>query len=361
MRHARVAISLAASALLLSAGAQADVNVVHADYGTLTIAGYAIARYTYQYGENAAGFSTATSTFALRSASIIFCGDIFKYAGYNVYVDAVATPALMDAYGTFKAIPRTEIKAGQFLVPFSREAYTSTSKLLFIDRSLAANGCTSALGRDVGVQAEFALKPEGKPYWGALAAAGLNGTGPNAADDNTAKDLALRLAGNPLPWEAMKGLTAEAYYYLGKPSIYDPTAPTYEWGIGDETKVGGCLAFDHARFTVQTEYLALATKLAANAEHTAYELKRGGLYAGASYKQPLPWPWLQQLEPCARWETYDPDRDAPDDRTGAVTGGVNLHFDGGHHCKLMLNYQSLREEGPAVDNDKISGQFQVRF
>jgi hypothetical protein len=46
---------------------------------------------------------------------------------------------------------------------------------------------------------------------------------------------------------------------------------------------------------------------------------------------------------------------------GAITGGVNLHFDPGHHCKFMANYERVTEEGPDVDNDVISGQFQIRF
>ena len=350
--------------LALAAGAaHAEMEVVKSTYGTLVLSGYAIGRYTYQYGEQPDGFSTATSTVALRSASLIFAGDIFKYAGYFIYFDAVATPALVDAYGTFKAIPRVELKGGQFLVPFSRESYTSTSKILTIDRSLAALNVAPPQGRDLGLQAEFKLAPEGKPYWGALAAALVNGSGPNRADENTAKDVAVRLAGNPLPWEATKGVTAEGYYYLGKPAVYDPADPLVRWGIGDEKRWGGALAWDHERFSFQSEYLWRRGRYDADEALGRADLSwsRGGLYAQASYKQTLPLAWLQVLEPCARWERYEPNADAAGDRTTGLTGGLNLHFDGGHHCKLMLNYQKLKEERDEVKNDKVSAQFQVRF
>ncbi len=351
------------SLCLLAAAAHADLEVVKAEYGSLTLAGYAIARYTYQYGENAAGYSTATSNVALRSASIIFAGDIYKYAGYFIYFDAGATPAVVDAYGDLKVIPGTTVRGGQFLVPFSRESCTSTSKILMVDRALCSVNVAPPQGRDIGLMTEYTRRAEGKNYWGALAAAVVNGSGLNRADENTAKDLALRLMGNPLPWAFTKGVTAEAYYYLGKPAVYNPANPLVRWGTGDETRWGGALGWDHERFSFQSEYLWRKGRYDADASLRRADLSwsRGGAYAEASYKQKLPWPWLQVLEPTARWETYEPNAFAAGDKTTGVTGGVNLHFDPGHHCKLMLNYDAFREEENETPNDRASAQFQVRF
>jgi hypothetical protein len=340
--------------LMSAAGAAADFEVVKSTHGNLIISGYAIGRYTYQQGDEAAVGAPTLNTFSLRSASLIFRGDVFKYAGYFIYFDAACSPVLMDAYGTLKIIPYTRIRAGQFLVPFSRESYTSTSKLLLIDRSMVTANVAPPLGRDVGAQLEFKLQSDDRPDWASLAVAGVNGSGPNRVDENVAKDVAVRVAGNPLPWAAIRGLTFEGYYYLGKPYM----AP---YGTGDGARYGGCVAFDHERFTFQGELLYRGRTFHEPAGGGTVELSDGGYYLQGSYKQPLPWPWLQIVEPAARWERYDAARNVPDDAIDAVTGGVNLHFDPGHYCKLMANYQHLVEEGEKIDNDKISAQFQVRF
>lgn len=339
--------------LVLAAAAAADYEVVKSTHGNLIISGYAIGRYTYQQSDESALDATEANTFSLRSASIIFRGDVFRYAGYFIYFDVAYEQPLMDAYGTLKIIPGTEFRAGQFLVPFSRESYTSTSKLLLIDRSLASVNIAPPLGRDVGAQLGFKIESDDRPDWASLAVAVVNGSGPNRVDENAAKDVAVRVAGNPLRWEAAKGLTLEGYYYRGK-----PYAAVY--GTGDGARYGGCVAFNHERFTFQGEFL-YRERTFEPTPGAAVDLSDAGYYLQASYKQPLPLPWLQIVEPCARWESYDRDRRAPDDGTNAATGGLNLHFDPGHHCKLMANYQHFIEEAEAIDNDKISAQLQVRF
>ncbi len=350
----RSATYLILTLLLSAAGAGADFEVVKSTHGNLIISGYAIGRYTYQQGDEAGVGAPTVSTFSLRSASLIFRGDVFKYAGYFIYFDAVYSPALMDAYGTLKVIPHTEIRAGQFLVPFSRESYTSTSKLLLIDRSMVSANVAPPLGRDIGAQLRFRLRSDDRPDWASLAVAGVNGSGPNRVDENVAKDVAVRVAGNPLPWAATTGLTFEGYYYLGKPYLTP-------YGTGDGSRYGGCVAFDHERFTFQGELLYREQTFHEPAGAGTLDLSDGGYYLQGSYKHPLPWPWFQLVEPAARWERYDPARDVPGDAAEAVTGGLNLHFDPGHHCKLMVNYQHFVEETSPLDNDKTSAQFQVRF
>ncbi len=340
--------------IISAAGAAADYEVVKSTHGNLIISGYAIGRYTHQNGDELAVGAPTVNTFSLRSASLMFRGDVFTYAGYSIYFDVACAKPLMDAYGTLDVIPYTEFRAGQFLVPFSRESYTSTSKLLLIDRSMVTLNVAPPLGRDVGAQLEFKLHSHDRPDWVSLAVAGVNGSGPNRVDENVAKDVAVRVAGNPLPWAATKGLTFEGYYYLGKPY----TAP---YGTGDGARYGGCVALDHERFTFQGELLYREQTFQQPAGGGTVDLSDAGYYLQGSYKHPLPWPWLQIVEPAARWEHYDPARNISDDATDAVTGGVNLHFDPGHHCKLMANYQHFTEEGEKIDNDKISAQFQVRF
>jgi hypothetical protein len=353
---------LTCSVLILAAAgaAFADYEVVKSTYGNLVLSGYAIGRYTYQFGDAAAGGLPSSSTFSARSASLIFQGDVFDRGGYFLYVDAACDDLLMDAYGTLRLLPHTEIRVGQFLVPFSRESYTSTSQLLLIDRSLVSVNVAPPLGRDVGAQLELELRPEGDPRWAAVAVAGVNGSGPNRADENTAKDLAVRLAANPLPWESTRGFAAEGYYYLGKPAFYNPDEPLELWGTADGARYGACLAFDGERFSLQTEWLRRRETFE-RPYGAAYENARGGYYLQAGYKRALALDWLKIVEPCVRWESYDPDAARGGDATNALSGGLNLHFIPDHHCKFMANYQHFLEEETPLDNDKVSAQFQVRF
>ena len=358
-RNARLHLFVTFS--ILAAGlARADYEVVTSTHGNLIISGYAIGRYTYQFGDEDAGAPASTSTFSARSADLIFRGEVFEYAGYFMCVDAACDDPLLDTYGTLNVIPHTEVRVGQFLVPFSRESYTSTSKLLFIDRSLASVNVAPPLGRDVGAQLEYKFQPEGSTRRVTLAVAGVNGSGPNRADENTSKDLAVRVAANPFPWESTKGLTIEGYYYLGKPAFYNPANPLELWGTADGARYGGCLAFDGERFSLQTEWLRRRTTYE-RPYGAAYENAEAGYYVQGSYKHALPLAWLKTVEPCGRWESYDDDAGGPGDATNAVTGGVNLHFDPNHHCKFMANYQHFLEEETPLDNDKVSAQFQVRF
>jgi len=92
-----------------------------------------------------------------------------------------------------------------------------------------------------------------------------------------------------------------------------------------------------------------------------YESAEAGYYVQAGHEILVPLAWLKIVEPCVRWESYDPDPEREGDKTDAVTGGVNLHFAPEHQCKFMANYQHFMEEETPLDNDKISAQFQVRF
>ena len=293
------------------------------------------------------------STFTLRSASIILAGDIFDYAGFMIYVDPALNnqelPAVVDAYGTFTAIPDVTLKMGQFLVPYSREANTSSSKLLFVERSSVTRFIPSYMGRDIGIMADYRHDFGDGPQWIGAALAGVNGTGPWDTDNNTAKDVALRVGGNPFPWEYTRSLFAEGYYYIGKPEI------TGLSGV-DETRLGVAAGIDRDDFNAQIEYLGRSISPDEGAD-----LEEGGYYLQGGYKFNLPWDWWQQVEPALRYEAYDPNKDLDGDAYTAITLGCNLHFDTAHHCKLMLNYGKVDEEEGSVDNDCVSAQFQVRF
>lgn len=334
---------IVAFVLLTAVPVSADIEVVHSDYGTVNVAGYCIGRYDYRWDGAEPG------SFSIRAVAPIVYGDVFKYGGYFFLAYLNKPDVLIDAYGTFKAIPHTELKVGQFLVPFGLETNQSTSKILCIDRSLISTRIAPAPpARDIGAMVELAYCSENSPFYLRVGTAVVNGTGINRRDDNKYKDIAARASVNPLPFGFLDGLTTEGYFYYGKVSINDDPA-----NIGDRLLYGGAVALDKPRFSVQGEYLVGSTDTEP-VPGFPYEFETDGFYVQGSYKQRTPLPWLHTIEPLARYEIYNPDRHATDDRQNVITGGVNVHFAEPHRCKLMVNYSLWKEEANEVENNLIA-------
>jgi len=117
---------------------------------------------------------------------------ILKNLSFKVQVDLTKSPALLDALAEVLLDDRFNLRAGQFLVPFSLESTTSAGRLLTINRSrvvdlLAPGRDNNSAGRDLGlvVFGRFSIFQ----YTLGL----VNGTGINKKDDNGHKDFAGRL------------------------------------------------------------------------------------------------------------------------------------------------------------------------
>lgn len=95
---------------------------------------------------------------------------------------------LRDAYLQFTATPQFAVRYGQLVAPFSLERLTSYTKLEVIDRSVI--GTAMSPSRDVGLMVFNVVPWRG---WITYAAAIINGTGQNRADDNNAKDVVGRV------------------------------------------------------------------------------------------------------------------------------------------------------------------------
>jgi hypothetical protein len=142
-------LRITAATLFITVFASADIEVVHSDYGTVNVAGYCISRYDNPRSGAEPG------SFSIRAVAPIVYGDVFKYGGYFILAYLNRPDVLIDAYGTFNAIPYTEFKVGQFLVPFGLETNQSTSKILCIDRSLISTRVAPAPpARDIGAMVE---------------------------------------------------------------------------------------------------------------------------------------------------------------------------------------------------------------
>ena len=172
-------------------------------------------------------------TFRLRRVRLSGTGTLNKDIGWTVTAEATSSPVLRDAYLTFRYFPAATVRAGQFVMPYGIEQYQfSSNSLPFTERLLIE----LIASRDAGV----AVSNE-RPFfgWFSYAAAVINGTRQNNADNNSAKDGILRLTAAPrrLPGfqvsiNAMKGDQPE----------------------GMRTRTGADVSFERRRFHVAAEF-----------------------------------------------------------------------------------------------------------
>ena len=121
----------------------------------LRLSGYTQIRYqNFQEPANYNGFD-------IRRARLDFQGDFSTKWGYRILIDfvgasggngtaptggALLSPALMDAYISYKALDFLKITAGQFLVPFSQESLTPDRSLETVDRSQVVSALVARKG-----------------------------------------------------------------------------------------------------------------------------------------------------------------------------------------------------------------------
>ena len=177
--------------------------------------------------------------FAIRRARLDFQGDFSTKWGYRILIDFVGasgngtaptggtlfSPALLDAYISYKAFDFLKITAGQFLVPFSQESLTPDRSLETVDRSQVvsalvarkgdvSNGLIDSIGnqvgRDIGIMVNGSLIKIENRYFMDYYLALLNGAGINTLDNNPYKDIDGRLVFHPF-----KILDIGVSYYNG--------------------------------------------------------------------------------------------------------------------------------------------------
>ncbi|HEY3499674.1 MAG TPA: porin, partial [Polyangiaceae bacterium] len=116
-----------------------------------------------------------------------------------------ALTILQDYFITFMT-DYVDISLGQFKIPVSLEGYSSSSKLLFPERAPVSRQFGDK--RDIGIRLEKKIGD----YFG-YSAGIFNGSGQNAIDNDTEKDLALRLEGYPIEGATIAGV---GYTTVGK-------------------------------------------------------------------------------------------------------------------------------------------------
>jgi phosphate-selective porin OprO/OprP len=277
-------------------------------------------------------WKTGVDSFSVRRSRLTLSGDIMKKMHYKIQMDIAKTPALLDASVDYEFSKAFQLRAGQFMVPFSLENVTGTSDVDMVNRSqpeekLVPGRDNSAQGRDVGVSVFGTYSVV--DYTVAV----LNGAGINKADTNSHKDLAGRVVFRPLEHLAVGGS-----YYLGKQSA-TPEAP-----LVTRDKAGLELALVYPRASLKAEYFYAKDDV----------ISRNGWYVQGGYFV-LP----AKVQVLLKADAVDMNTDLAGDRISRYTAGVNWFIAG--KTKLQVNYEIYDGELEKNDNHAILAQFQVAF
>ncbi|MGA2629529.1 MAG: porin [Terriglobia bacterium] len=291
----------------------------------IKLSGWAQTRYT-----NAVG---TTNSLELRRARLAVEGTLAPQVSYKVQIEAVKSPALLDARLDYSPRPSVKVTVGQFKIPFSQENLVSSRDLIPIERSLVGlslvpgrdNGSN---GRDIGAQlAGNIVRDDGRPLFD-YAVGVFNGAGINTRDDNRRKDVAARLVVHPFA-----GLSLGGDYYNGASGAKELS----------RERAGVEFAYVHKPFSLQGEYIW------GHDDAT----RKYGWYTQFAYRLRPRW------EALARFDTYDPKRHAGKDVTNTYLVGVNWYLSS--WVKLQTNYGLVDQEARTNLTNLFLSQLQFQF
>lgn len=310
----------------------------------ITIAGYTQVRY------QALAETGKIDGFDIRRARLDVKGVISPYWSYRVQFDLAGTPKLIDGYAELKLNDYFNFTIGQAKIPFSLENLTSSNKLELIDRSQAVEALVARgkdvggnqNGRDIGIQlGGTILKLKDRPVLDYRLGI-YNGAGINIADNNEKKDYAARLIVHPVV-----GLDISAALYNGSrfvPEVKTGTVVTTPAKNVDRNRYGFDLNYDLNNLALRGEYIHGTDDL----------IDREGYYLQAGYY------FLQKkLQLIAKYDFYDADKAKANDASTWYVFGANFNLNA--NVRLQANYTVKQEEGPSIDNNYASIQFQIGF
>lgn len=308
-------VRLVSGVVLLSAMALA---------GAINISGYAQARW-----EGDLAGDGMHNSFLIKRAYLGARGDVTDWLSYKILLTfPEASVSLFDCYIDVKPSKFFCIRVGQFQQPIGMEKLTSSSMILFPERSFAS-GFT--MDRDLGIMLAGGYKLF------SLQAGVFNGAGRNTLDDNDAKDIVARLTLRPLE-----------YLHIGGAYAMGQRTDTTQIELVDINRWGAELAFTPWNLWLVGEFMGGETD---TTSHTLYYAELGWLFTTNLG-------WLYGVQPAARYEVLDPNIDTDADSESILTGGVNVHFLPKHRAKLALCYRMFLDD---QDDDQVIAQLQVKF
>ena len=166
----------------------------------------------------------------------------------------------------------------------------------------------------------------------------FNGSGQNASDINTAKNVAGRIT-----WAGSPKLNLSGNIYYGKTNAVDSL---YE----DLMMYNGGFGFKHEHLSIEGEY----------GYYESESLKRTGFFMDAVYNHPLVGV-IKTISPAFRYEWYDLDTDTPDDAKWRYTIGLKFVFAKLPNMHVRADYQYNEVESGTVDKNTFLTEIQLTF
>jgi len=322
----------------------------------------------YSYGLNPAD---PDHNFQLRRFRLKGKGDIYGLAKYyaELKIDGTGfvespTARMENGWVEFNKLPYTNLRLGLYDIPFSRNALTSDSKLLFMNRSLIKAALTSVGFADNTIGALFHE----------VVLDGRLGYGVGIFQNNRFKKLptvagrfALHLLDRGKTQRSRGSYANYRGSYIGegqrleiganaaytpKATIESATAPDAKF---DVYAVGGDVFFNMGRFTIQGEYDWY--KMSVFGATPDVEQKGGYVQAGVLLTRGES-PWIPPIELAVRYQDIDggelaiPDLGVtlPDGgRRQAAEVGLNFYIRD-HNLKVQTNYSYLDSERSGTSN-----------
>jgi hypothetical protein len=215
-------------------------------------------------------------TFRFRRVRLTLSGALTDDIDWAIQAEATMSPNLRDAYLVLKYLPAATVLIGQTVMPYGLERYVfSSNRLPFTERVLT----TLAPGRDAGIMVYNA-----RPFFGWLTYQGaiINGTGQNTADNNSKKDMLLRVSVAP---PRVPGLT------------FGMNGATGEQPDGPRRRAGADIWYESRNYHAAVEFVR------ENNERPSAPAEQTGFYAQAAWRlyPPTPRRGFDHLELGARY------------------------------------------------------------
>ncbi|MBI4436669.1 MAG: hypothetical protein HY590_04580 [Candidatus Omnitrophica bacterium] len=315
-------------------------SAIQVGHGTMKVGGLFQGWYVYDQDAN--------DRFRIRRSEISLKGKIAEKEpiDYTIMVDpsqvtesssATARKSILqDAFFTLGYIPHHTLDIGQYKVGIGEEGTRSSTKIDTIERAF--------ISRTFGDQRDIGVRLNGKWSYLDYNVGVFNGSGQNQADANDQKDVAGRVVVRPLKdWELFKG------FEVGASGYHRPTHGT----TLAKKRLGYEARYEYKDFSLKGEYMTGQ----GTAAHTDAENRTlaNGYYGQIGYY------FLPKLQGVLKYEGYDPNEEASDDKVEETTVGLNYFIDK-YYAKVQLNYIHKNEETEdEVSNDQVIGALQVAF
>lgn len=255
------------------------------------------------------------------------------------------TPEAENAWVEFNTLPHTNLRIGLYDIPFSRNALTSDSKLLIMDRSLIkmllddvgfADNTIGALFHEVAMDGRLAYAV------GVFENNKLSGGLPTIAGRFTLHLLDLgKKPGSRGSYANYRGSTIGEGRRLdiGANVAYTPDA----MGAFDLYAVGGDVFFNSGPFTLQGEYDWYRKSMTSGDVDTRGGYVQAGVLLDSVIERVSTASWVPPIELAARYQDVDSEDVFSPGRRQAADVGINFYIRD-HNLKVQTTYTVFDKE-----------------